>query len=135
MAQELTATLALSSTAGATGTGNNMDIDLSVSDILTVVAPLQGLSAASVSTVGASNIIQPDTSGATYYLYVKHTGTTDGSTATTENLGVELTGDVPFAVLAPDEFCFVPVGGGSFGIQLQSAAGTIQAEYAWFKKG
>ena len=127
MAQELTATLALSSTAGATGTSNNMDIDLSVSDILTVVAPLQGLSAASVSTVGASNIIQPDTSGATYYLYVKHTGT--------ENLGVELTGDVPFAVLAPDEFCFVPVGGGSFGIQLQSAAGTIQAEYAWFKKG
>ena len=135
MAQELTATLALSSTAGATGTSNNMDIDLSVSDILTVVAPLQGLSAASVSTVGASNIIQPDTSGATYYLYVKHTGTTDGSTATTENLGVELTGDEPFAVLAPDEFCFVPVGGGSFGIQLQSAAGTIQAEYAWFKKG
>ena len=88
-----------------------------------------------VSTVGASNIIQPTTTGATYYLYVKHTGTTDGSTATTENLGVELTGDVPFGILAPGEFCFIPIGGGSFGVQLQAASGTIVAEYAFFVKG
>ena len=111
------------------------ELNFTVSDVLTTTNPAIGGARKVVSTVGASNIIQPDTSGATYYLYVKHTGTSDGSSATTENLGVELTGDVPFAVLAPNEFCFLPVGGGSFGVQLQAASGTVVAEYAWFKKG
>lgn len=118
-----------------TSTDNTTDVlQLSVTDSLTTGSPSVQIAVTTVSVVGASNIIQPDTSGATYYLYVKHTGTSDGSAATTENLGVELTGDVPFAVLAPDEFCFLPVGGGSFGVQLQAASGTVVAEYAYWKK-
>ena len=126
----ITPTLTIAST-----TATSDELALSVTGNLTTGQESNGPSRTTVSTVGASNIIQADTSGATYYVYVKHTGTTDGSTATTENLGVELTGDVPFAVLAPDEFCFVPVGGGSFGVQLQAASGTIVAEYAYWKKG
>lgn len=126
----LNATLTLASTDLSSDT-----LNFTVTDALTTGQDFRTLSRTTVSTVGASNIIQPTTTGATYYLYVKHTGTTDGSTATTENLGVELTGDVPFAVLAPEEFCFVPIGGGSFGVQLQAASGTIVAEYAFFVKG
>ena len=127
----LTPTLTLASTDATSDTA----FTFTVTDSLTTGQNFRGLSKTTVSTVGASNIIQPDTSGSTYYLYVKHTGTTDGSASTTENLGIELTGDVPFAVLAPGEFCFVPIGGGSFGIQLQAAAGTIVAEFAYFLKG
>lgn len=126
----LNATLTLASTDLSSDT-----LNFTVTDALTTGQDFRALSRITVSTVGASNIIQPTTTGATYYLYVKHTGTTDGSTSTSENLGVELTGDVPFAVLAPGEFCFVPIGGGSFGVQLQAASGTIVAEYAFFVKG
>ena len=135
MAINLTPTLTLASTGGSSGVSEDETLSLTVTDTLVIGQETHGVSRTTVSTVGASNIIQPDTSGATYYLYVKHTGTSDGTSATTENLGVELTGDVPFAVLAPDEFCFLPVGGGSFGVQLQAASGTVIAEYAWWKKG
>jgi|TARA_B100000035_G_C20915416_1_gene515996 hypothetical protein len=127
----LTPTLTLTSSDATSDTG----FTFTVTDELTLGQDFKGLSRKAITNVGANNIIQPDTSGSTYYLYVKHTGTTDGSSATTENLGIELTGDVPFAVLAPGEFCFVPIGGGSFGIQLQAAAGTIVAEFAYFLKG
>ena len=81
MAQKITATLTLSSSAGASGTSNNMDIDLSVSDELTIAAPLQGLSTVIATATGSGTIIKPaDTSIS--YLYIKHTGTTNGSTAT-----------------------------------------------------
>tara|TARA_R100000951_G_scaffold19988_1_gene16811 strand:- start:521 stop:910 length:390 start_codon:yes stop_codon:yes gene_type:complete len=111
------------------------ELNFTITDSLTTGQDYRALARTTVSTVGASNIIQPTTSGSTYYLYVKHTGTTDGSTATTENLGLELTGDVVFGILAPGEFCFVPIGGHSLGIQLQASAGTIVAEYAYFVKG
>ena len=127
---KLTPTLTLASTDLSSD-----ELNFTVTKELTTGQDYRVLARTTVNTVGASNIIQPTTTGATYYLYVKHTGTTDGSTTTTENLGIELTGDVPFAVLAPDEFCFVPIGGGSFGVQLQAASGTIVAEYAFFVKG
>ncbi len=66
---------------------------------------------------------------------MKHTGTSDGSTAVTTTLNVELTGDVVFGKLAAGEFCFVPVGGHSLGVQLQSSSGNIVAEYAYWVKG
>ena len=125
-------TLTLQSDAGDLSSD---ELNFTVTDSLTIGQDYRAIARTTVSTVGASNIIQPTTTGATYYLYVKHTGTTDGSTATTENLGIELTGDTPFGILAPGEFCFVPIGGGSFGVQLQASAGTIVAEYAYFVKG
>ena len=106
-----------------------------MTDSLSVTAPHIGLAKTSVSTTGANNIIQPATDGQTYYMYIKHTGTSDGSAAVTTTLNIELTGDVVFGKLAAGEFAFFPSGGHSLGVQLQASSGTIVAEYAYFTKG
>jgi hypothetical protein len=126
----LTPTLTLASTDLSSD-----ELNFSVTDSLTTGQDYRALARTTVSTTGANNIIQPTTDGQTYYLYVKHTGTTDGSTATTETLNLELTGDVVFGKLAAEEFCFIPIGGHSLGVQLQASSGTIVAEYAYFVKG
>ena len=127
----LTATLTLVSS----DVSADESLSLSVSRGLTTGQVFRGVSRATVTTTGANNIIQPATDGQTYYVYVKHTGTSDGSTSVTTTLNVELTGDTVFAKLAANEFCFVPVGGHSQGVQLQSSSGNIVAEYAYFVKG
>ena len=111
------------------------ELNFTITDSLTTGQDYRALARTTVSNVGANNIIQPSTDGQTYYLYVKHTGTSDGSTAVTTTLNVELTGDVAFGKLAAGEFCFVPIGGHSLGVQLQASSGTIVAEYAYFVKG
>ncbi len=108
---------------------------LTVTDTLTTGQYVTGISRVTVDATGANNIIQPRTDGQTYYLYVKHTGTSDGSTAVTTTLNVELTGDVVIGKLAAGEFMWMPVGGHSLGVQLQASSSTIVAEYAYFVKG
>jgi len=126
----LTPTLTLSSTDISSDT-----LSFSVTDSLTVVSPHIGIAKITVSTTGVNNIIQPATDGQTYYMYIKHTGTSDGSTAVTTTLNIELTGDVVFGKLAAGEFAFFPSGGHSLGVQLQASSGTIVAEYGYFTKG
>tara|TARA_R100001443_G_scaffold60781_1_gene71100 strand:+ start:338 stop:727 length:390 start_codon:yes stop_codon:yes gene_type:complete len=122
-------TLTLSSTDATTDL-----LSFSVTDSLSVTAPHIGLAKASVTTVGANNIIQPATDGQTYYVYVKHTGVDASGSAVSTTLNLELTGDVVFGKLAAGEFAFLPVGGHSLGVQLQASSGTIVAEYAYFTK-
>ena len=110
-------------------------LSMTVTDSLTTGQYATGISRTTVTNVGANNIVQPRTDGQTYYLYVKHTGTSDGTTAVTTTLNVELTGDVVVGKLAAGEFCFIPLGGHSLGAQLQASSGTIVAEYAYFVKG
>ena len=129
------ATITPTLTITSTDASADETLSLSVTDSLTTGQVFKRISRAIVSTTGANNIIQPATDGQTYYVYVKHTGTSDGSTAVTTTLNVELTGDTPFAKLAASEFCFVPVGGHSSGVQLQSSSGNIVAEYAYWVKG
>jgi|TARA_R100000808_G_C2023247_1_gene70462 hypothetical protein len=129
------ATITPTLTITSTDASADETLSLSVTDSLTTGQVFKGISRAIVSTTGANNIIQPATDGQTYYVYVKHTGTSDGSTAVTTTLNVELTGDVVFGKLAAGEFCFVPVGGHSLGVQLQSSSGNIVAEYAYWVKG
>jgi len=126
----LTATLTLNDTTTFSDV-----LNFSLSRDLTTTATSQGLTTIGVTTTGANNIIQSATDGQTRYVFVKHTGTTDGSTGTTETVNVELTGDTIFGKLAANEFCFLPVGGHSAGVQLQSSSGTVQCEYAFFTKG
>ena len=126
----LNVTLTLASTDVTSDT-----LNMTVTDSLTTGQYATGISRTTVTNVGANNIIQPRTDGQTYYLYVKHTGTSDGSTAVTTTLNVELTGDVVVGKLAAGEFCFIPLGGHSLGAQLQSSSGNIVAEYAYFVKG
>ena len=125
-------------TAKLTLTSSNATSDklnISMIDILTTTNPSIPIARTSVTNVGANNIIQPATDGQTYYVYVKHTGVDASNAAVTTTLGVELTGDVAVGKLAAGEFCFLPVGGHSLGVQLQASASTIIAEYAYFTKG
>ena len=110
-------------------------MSFSVTDSLTVGLPSKGISRVNAGTAGGDTIIKPAAT-ATAYMYIKHTGTTDGSTATTNTVDVEDTDDVAFAQLSAGEFMFLPYSkaGANKGVQLQTSAGTVQVEYAFFTK-
>jgi len=126
----LTPTLTLTSTDASSD-----ELALSVTDTLTVTSPSIGLSKISVTATGANNIIQPNTDGQTYYVFVHHTGVDASGSAVTTTLNIEKTGDVIFGKLAAGEWAWFPCGGASHGIQLQASSGTIVAEYAYYCKG
>ena len=110
-------------------------LSFSVTDSLTTGNPCKGISKVNAGTTGGDTIIKP-AGTATAYLYIKHTGTTDGTTATTNAVDVEDTDNVAFAQLSAGEFMFLPYSkaGGSKGVQLETTAGTVQVEYAFFTK-
>ena len=109
-------------------------LNFSIVDNLTVKAPSQGLSTTIVDTTGANNIIVPANADKQTWVFVRHTGTTDGSTTTAAHCDVELTGDVAVGTLKPGEFFFFPFcgNGGSTGVQLQSVSGSIQMEFGYW---
>jgi len=125
----LTPTLTLTSTDATTD-----KLSLSITDTLTIKAPFVGPANVIVDTTGANNIIVPANADKQTWVYVKHTGTTDGSTTTTQHVDVELTGDVAVGTLKAGEFFWFPFcgNGGSTGVQLQSVSGNVQVEYAYW---
>ena len=128
----LTPTLTLTSTDATVD-----QLAFSVTDSLSVTAPIQSMSKTIVvSNVGGNNIVVPATGGTITYFYCRHTGTTDGSTATTQLIDVEETGDAAFARLGPGEFMLIPFchHAGNVGVQFQSVSGDIQMEYAYWTK-
>jgi len=127
----LTPTLTLASTNASSDA-----ISFSATLGLSVTPPSKGISRINATATGANSIIVP-AGTAVAYLYVKHTGTTDGSTATTQLVDIEDTDNVAFARLGAGEFAFLPYNkaGGSKGVQLQVAhASVVQMEYAFFTK-
>jgi len=111
-------------------------INFTLTDSLTVTAPAKSLSLEIATTTGGNHIIIPAAT-AVAYLFVRHTGTTDGSTGTAQLLDLENTDNEGFARLGAGEFLFMPFNhaGASVGVQLQSASGNIQVEYAYWTKG
>jgi len=111
-------------------------INFTVTDSLTVTAPSQSLALETVTTTGGNHVIIPAAT-AIAYLFVRHTGTTDGSTGTAQLLDLENTDNEAFARLGAGEWLFMPFNhaGASVGVQLQSASGNIQVEYAYWTKG
>tara|TARA_R100000654_G_scaffold18376_2_gene38391 strand:- start:890 stop:1285 length:396 start_codon:yes stop_codon:yes gene_type:complete len=112
-------------------------LNFSISDDLTVTAPSQGLSTIIATATGGNHIIIPATTSIVY-LFVRHTGTTDGSTGTSQLVDLENTDNEAFARLGAGEFLFMPFNhaGASVGVQLQVAhASNVQLEYAFFTKG
>ena len=109
-------------------------LSFSITDSLTTKAPSQGLSTLVVDNTGANNIIVPANDNKQTWLFVRHTGTTDGSTTTVQHCDVELTGDVAVGTLKPGEFFWFPFcgNGSSVGVQLQSVSGSIQMEYGYW---
>ena len=128
----LTPTLTLTSTDATTD-----QLAFSVTDSLSVTTPIQSMSKVVATATGGDNIVVPLTGGTITYFYCRHTGTTDGTTATTQLVDVEETGDAAFARLGAGEFMFLPFchHAGNVGIQFQVAhASSVQMEYAFFTK-
>ena len=122
-------TLTLTSTDATSDT-----LNFSAIDTLTTTAPNVNLSQIVVDTTGANNIIVAANDNKQSWVYIKHTGTTDGSTATTAHCDVEITGDVAVGTLKPGEFCWFPFcgNGASKGVQLQAVGSSVQMEYAYW---
>ena len=113
------------------------EINFSVTDSLTVTAPSRGLSTEIATATGGNHIIVP-AGTAIAYLFVRHTGTTDGSTSTAQLVDLENTDNEAFARLGAGEWLFMPFNhaGASVGVQLQVAhASNVQMEYAYWTKG
>jgi hypothetical protein len=128
----LTPTLTLTS-ADATSD----ELSFSVTDSLTVAAPSRSLSLETVTATGGNHIIVP-AGTAVAYLFVRHSGTTDGSTSTAQMVDLENTDNEAFARLAAGEWLFMPFNhaGASVGVQLQVAhASEVLCEYAFWTKG
>ena len=127
----LTPTLTLTSTDATTD-----QLAFTVTDSLSVTSPLQSMSKVVATATGSDTIIVPANT-AIAYLFVRHTGTTDGTTTTTQLVDVEETGDAAFARLGPGEWLFLPFchHGGSVGVQLHvQHASVVQMEYAFWTK-
>ena len=131
----LTPTLTLKSTDAFSDV-----LNFTVTDDLTTTAPAQGLSTIVATATGSASVIIP-ASTAIRYLFVRHTGTTDGSTGTTRQVDVEFTTDEAIARLSAGEFLFMPVhhAEANVGVQLHvqhsSSDDVVQLEYAFFAKG
>tara|TARA_R100001510_G_C7458934_1_gene80328 strand:+ start:66 stop:470 length:405 start_codon:yes stop_codon:yes gene_type:complete len=115
-------------------------LNFSISDDLTTTAPSQSLSTIVATATGSDSVIIP-ASTAIRYLFVRHTGTTDGSTGTTRQVDVEFTTNEAIARLSAGEFLFMPVhhAEANVGVQLHvqhsSSDDVVQLEYAFFAKG
>ena len=126
----LTPTLTLNS-ADATSD----QLAFSVTDTLSFKAPFQQISQVVIGE-SATTIVAATTD--VVYLYVRHTGTTDGTTSTAATVDIKTTVSTPvaFARLAAGEWCFLPYNFAavSNGVQINSSSMWIQVEYAFFTK-
>ena len=127
-------TLTLSSTKGTTGVSEDATLALSVTDSLSVTDPSIGISRVACTNDGTDTEILPS-ADVTRYLYIKNTGLDASDVATTAHIKVETANGYRIIDLAPDEFCFLPHHAEAAGIvQLETSAGTVVAEYAYWTK-
>jgi hypothetical protein len=143
----LTPTLTLSST----DVFADQPLNLSVTDSLTVQAPMTDISRMNTDDIvvsgSAAGIILVETvSTDVYYVYIKHTGLqSDGVAAATASDYIIITnadGDTDFARLYPGEFCFFPLNpmegadGGieTGGLKVEAASSEVQINYAYWKR-
>jgi hypothetical protein len=147
------ATLTPTLTLASTDAFANHPISLSVTDTLTIAAPMSDVSTMNTDDdlgFGAGVIIDEEDTNE-YYVYVKHTGllASDGTTAshaTNDFISVG-NGDGDAAAniikLQPGEFCFFPTtaadgtdGGVEVGgVKATAGSAAVRLEYAYFKRG
>ena len=145
----LTPTLTLSST----DVFENQPLNLSVTDTLTVSAPMTDISRMNTDdNIGnGAGVIIDELDTNTYYVYVKHTGilASDGVTAANAaadyiTLGNE-DGDAPskLVILYPGEFAFFPIQGNNDtsddgaevgGLKVFAASAAVQINYGFWKR-
>jgi hypothetical protein len=126
----LTPTLTLASTDVTSDT-----LSFSVTDSLTVVAPIVGISKITAEASTGSVVALVPSGSANQYVYISHTGFQgDGTTATTNQLSVLFTSTEGLRIAA-GEFAFFP-SKSSVVVNVQSSGShTILLEYAYFTAG
>ena len=143
----LTPTLTLVSTDA-----HSDSLSLTVTDSLTVTAPLAGVSRISTAAdplgAGAGILITEASATATTFVYVKHLGVlaSDGTTGShASNDFVRLSnadGDMDFIKLQPGEFCFFPLlefdgadgGTEAGGLKVEAGSAAVMIEYAYWTR-
>tara|TARA_R110002012_G_scaffold226545_3_gene398692 strand:- start:435 stop:878 length:444 start_codon:yes stop_codon:yes gene_type:complete len=145
------ATLTPTLTLASTDIFSDQPLSLSVTDSLTVQAPMSDISRMNSDDDignGAGIILAEATSTDTYFVYVKHTGilASDGTTAANATADYILLsnadGDTDFIRLHPGEFCFFPLNpfdgsdGGiePGGLKVEAASAAVQINYAYYKR-
>tara|TARA_R100001463_G_scaffold65278_2_gene118504 strand:- start:231 stop:680 length:450 start_codon:yes stop_codon:yes gene_type:complete len=145
----LTPTLTLTSTDAF----ENQSISLSVTDSLTIEAPMTDISRmATNDNIGhTAGIILPEATTDTYFVYIKHTGllaSNGTSSSHASNDFVLLSnadGESPWGKLQPGEFAFLPLniydgadgGDGATdqgGIKVTKGGADVIVEFAYWKR-
>ena len=128
------ATLNLNLTLSSTDISSD-NLNMTVTDALTVLSPSITPSLITATTTGGDNIIVPNVNSAKY-VYIKHTGLNSaGSSSGTDKVKVETADNTPIMELKSGEFAFFPYfAQGACKLQLQTDANTVQVEYAYFTR-
>ena len=102
------------------------DINFSVTDSLSVEAPAQGLTLATITTADNQELVDNGVSGV-FYFYAKNTDSTNF-------VILQTTASVQYARLSPGEFCFFPINDG-VGLEARADTASCILEYAYWAKG
>ena len=100
-------------------------INFSVTDILSVESPAQGLTLATITTADDQELVDEGTSGV-FYFFARNTDSTNF-------VILQTTGSVQYARLSPGEFCFFPINDGA-GLEARADTASCILEYAYWKK-
>ena len=150
------ATLTPTLTLASTDIFVDQPLNLTVTDSLTVQAPMTDISKmATNDDIGnGAGIIIPTTTDV-HYVYIKHTGilASDGTTACNSTTDYIVLGDADgesaadqdgagiMIRLYPGEFAFIPldansasIGGGDGGLKMYAGSANVQVNYAFYKR-
>ena len=128
------ATLNVNLTLSSTDISSD-NLNMTVTDALTVISPSITPSLITATTTGGDNIIVPNVNSAKY-VYIKHTGLNSaGASSGTDKVEVETADGTPIMELKAGEFAFFPYfAQGTCKLQLETDANTVQVEYAYFTR-
>ena len=142
----LTPTLTLASTDIFAG----QPLSLSVTDTLTVSAPMTDISRMNTNdNIGnGAGILLPEATTDTYFIYLKHTGVLASDGVTAANAGDDYVivtnadGDTDFIRLYPGEFAFFPLnvfdgaddGVEVGGLKVEAGSAEVQINYGFWKR-
>ena len=101
------------------------EVSFSITDSLSVEAPAQGLTLATITTADDQELVDEAVSGV-FYFFAKNK---DASNFVI----LQTTASVQYARLGPGEFCFFPINDGA-GLEARADTASIELEYAYWKK-
>ena len=116
----LTPTLTLASTDATSD-----ELSFSVTDSLSVTAPLQSLSQVTITTADDQELVDDAVSGVKYFF----ARNTDASNFVV----LQTTASVQYARLSPGEWCFFPINDGA-GLEARADTASCVLEYAYWTK-